>query len=101
VVVVVDGNEIAELQVASHRSSLAGNALHGAAITEEHEGVVVDQVEAGLVEDGGGVCLGNGETDGIAETLTERASGDFDAGGVVGLRVTGCDAVDLLCTVSE
>jgi hypothetical protein len=42
------------------------------------------------------VGLGHGETDGIGETLAERASGDFDTGSVVGLRVTGCDAVDLL-----
>jgi hypothetical protein len=97
VVVVVDGNEVAELQVASHRSSLAGDALHSAAITEEHVGVVVDQVEAGLVEDGGGVCLAHGKTNGIGETLAEGSGGDLDTGSVMGLGVTGCDAVDLLC----
>jgi hypothetical protein len=62
--------------------------------------VVVDQVEAGLVEDRGSVGLSHGETDGIGETLTERASGDFDTGGVMSLGVTGGDAVDLLQTLS-
>ena len=95
-VVIVDGNEVSELQVTGSGGSLAGNTLHSATITEEHVDVVVDQLVAGLVEDGGGVLLSNGETDGIGETLTKRASGDLDTGGVVGLGVTGCDAVDLL-----
>jgi hypothetical protein len=100
VVVIVDGNEVSELQVASHRSSLAGNTLHSAAIAKEHECVVVDQVEAGLVEDSGSVCLGHGKTNGIGETLAKRAGGDLDTGSVVGLRVTRGDRVDLLDTCS-
>jgi hypothetical protein len=58
--------------------------------------VVVDQFEAGLVEDSRRVRLGNGETDGIGETLAERASGDLDTRGIMRFRVTGADAVDLL-----
>lgn len=96
VVVVVDGNQVAELQVTSHRGSLGGNTLHGTAITEEGVGVVVEQLIAGLVEDTTGVGLGNGQTNGVGETLTQRASGDLDTGGVVGLGVTGGDAVELL-----
>jgi hypothetical protein len=96
VVVIVDGNEVSELQVTGSGGSLASNTLHGAAITEEHVDVVVDQLVAGLVEDGSSVLLSNGETDGIGETLTKRASSDLDTGGVVRLGVTGGDAVDLL-----
>jgi hypothetical protein len=96
VVVIVDGNQVSELQVAGHGSSLAGNTLHSATVTEEHEYMVVDQLEVGLVEDGRGVLLSNGETDGVGETLAERASGDLDTGCVVGFGVAGCDAVDLL-----
>jgi hypothetical protein len=96
VVVVVNGNQVAELQVTSSRSSLAGNTLHGASITEEHEGVVVDQLKARLVEDSRSVRLSNGKTDGIGEALTERTSGDLDSGGIVCLGVAGSDAVDLL-----
>lgn len=58
--------------------------------------MVVDELEAGLVEDGAGVSLSNGETDGVGETLAQRAGCDFDTGCVVGLGVAGCDAVDLL-----
>lgn len=96
VVVVVDGNQVAELQVTSHGSSLAGNALHGAAIAEEHVSVVVDKLKVGLIENGGSMRLANSETDGVGETLTKGASGDFNTGSVVRLGVTGGDAVDLL-----
>jgi hypothetical protein len=61
--------------------------------------VVVDQLETGLVEDGGSVPLGNGETDGIGETLAQRTGGDLNTGRVMGLGVTGSDAVDLLSSV--
>lgn len=95
-VVVVDSNEVTELQVTSHGGGLAGNTLHGAAITEEAVCVVVEEGVAGLVEDGSGVTLSNGKTNGVGETLTQRTSGDLDTGGVVSLGVTGGDAVELL-----
>lgn len=99
-VVVVDGDEVSELQMTSHRSCLAGDTFHSAAITEEHICVVVDQLEAGLVEDCRSMRLADSETDGIGETLTERAGSDFDTGGVMGFGVTGADTVNLLCCVS-
>lgn len=82
--------------MASHASSLAGNTLHGAAITEEGVGVVVEELVAGLVEDTTGVGLGNGQTNGVGETLTKGTGGDLNARGVVSFGVTGGDAVELL-----
>lgn len=99
-VVVVDGNQVAELQVTSHGGSLAGNTLHSTAITEEGVGEVVEQLVAGLVEDTTGVGLGNGQTNSVGETLAKRTSGDLNTGGVVGLGVTGGDAVELLQKIS-
>jgi hypothetical protein len=96
VVVIIDGNQVAKLKVTGHGSGLGGNTLHSTAITEEHVGVVVEQLEAGLVVDTTGVGLGHGETDGVGETLAKRTSGDLNTGGVVGLGVTGGDAVNLL-----
>jgi hypothetical protein len=96
VVVVVNGNQVAELQVTGHGGGLRGDTLHGTAITEEGVGVVVEQLIAGLVEDTTGVGLGNGETNSVGETLAKRTSGDLNTGGVVGLGVTGGDAVNLL-----
>jgi len=96
VVVIVDGNQVAELKVTSHGCGLGGNTLHSTAITEEHVGVVVEELEAGLVVHTTRVGLGHGETDGIGETLAKRTSGDLNTGGVVSLGVTGGDAVKLL-----
>jgi hypothetical protein len=98
VVVVVDHDEVAELQVTSHRCSLGGDTLHSAAITEEGVCVVVEQLVAGLVEDSGRVPLSNGKTDSVGKTLAEGTSGDLDTGGVMGLRVTRSDRVNLLST---
>lgn len=95
-VVIVDSNQVVELQVTSSTGGLAGNTLHSTAITEEDIGVVVDQVVSGLVENGCGVLLSNGQTDGVGETLTKGTSGDLDTRGVVRLGVTGGDAVNLL-----
>ena len=79
-----------------HGGSLRGDTLHSAAVTEEGVCVVVEQLVAGLVEDGGRVPLSNGKTDSVGKTLAEGASGDLDTGGVVGLRVTRGDGVNLL-----
>jgi hypothetical protein len=91
VVVIIDHDEVAELQVTGHGSSLRGDTLHSAAITEEGVCVVVEQLVAGLVENGRGVPLSNRKTDGVGETLTKRTSGDLNTGCVMGLRVTGGD----------
>ena len=95
-VVVVEGDQVAELQVTSSGGGLGGDTLHGAAITEEGVCVVVDKLVAGLVEDSGGVPLSDGKTDGVGETLAKRAGGYLNTGGVVRLRVTRSDRVDLL-----
>ena len=95
-VVIVDSNQVAELQVTGQGAGLAGDTLHQATVTEEGICVVVDQVEARLVVDSSGVGLGNGKTNSVADTLTQRTSGDLDTGGVVGLGVAGSDAVNVL-----
>lgn len=78
-VVVVDTNQVPKLQMTSGGCSLRGNTLHETAIAKEHESVVVNQVIARLVEDSGGVGLGNSKTNGVGETLTKGTSGDFNA----------------------
>lgn len=96
VVVIVDSDEVAQLQVTGHGGGLTGDTLHSAAITEEGVGVVVEELEAGLVVDTSGVSLSNGQTNSVGETLAQRTSGDLNSGSVVSLRVTGGDAVELL-----
>jgi hypothetical protein len=101
VIVVVDGNQVAELKVTGHGGGLGGDTLHGAAITKEGVSVVVEQLKAGLVEDTTGVGLGDGETNSVGETLAERTSGDLNTGGVVGLGVTGGDTAELLVGIKS
>lgn len=100
VVVIVDRNQVAQLQVTGEGSSLTGNTLHVASIAHEDICVVVNKLESGLVKLGSSVLLGNGKTNSVSKTLAERASGDLNAGGIVGLRVTGGDAVDVLKSVN-
>jgi hypothetical protein len=95
-VVVVDGNQVAKLEVTSERGGLTGDTLHQATIAEEAVGVVVRDGESGLVEGGGSVSLSHGKTDGIANTLSQRTSGHLNTWGVVSLGVAGGDAVDRL-----
>lgn len=54
-------------------SSFTGNTLLETTITKDHEGVVVEQVKAGLVEGGRHVGLRDGESNSVGESLTERA----------------------------
>lgn len=95
-VVVIDGDQVAELQVTSSGGSLRGNTLHSATIAKEGVGEVIDELETGLVEDRGSVLLGNGHTNRVGEALAEGARGDLDAGSVEGFGVTRGLAVDLL-----
>jgi hypothetical protein len=70
VVVIINGDQVAELQVSSSASCLASNTFHGTAIAKKDVGVVVDQIIARLVEDGTSVSLRNSKTDRVGETLT-------------------------------
>lgn len=93
-VVVPDGNEVAKLEVASQRASLAGDTLHQATIAEEGVSVVVDKLKTVLVEGGGSVSLSHGQTNSVGNTLAKRTSGDLNSGSVVSLGVTGSSAVN-------
>ena len=95
-VIIVDHYEVAQLQVTCNTCSLARDALHSATISEEAECVVVDDLKAGLVEVGTSLCLGNGQTNGVGETLTKRASSDLNTWCILAFRVAWGDAVDLL-----
>ncbi len=58
--------------------------------------MVVDQVEARLVEHRACVYLCDRKSHSIGKALSERSSRDFDTLGNVGFWVTGSDAVDVL-----
>lgn len=77
-VVIPDGNQVAELEVASKRASLAGDTLHETSIAKEDVSVVVDEVKAVLVVEGGEVGLCDSETDSAGDTLAERTGSQLD-----------------------
>jgi hypothetical protein len=64
-VVVVYADKVAQLQVAGHAGSFTCDTLLCTPISKEAEGVIVDQLKAGLVEQCSSVCLSNSETNRI------------------------------------
>ena len=98
-VVIVDGDQVAELQVTGERRSFASNAFLGASIAEKDVSVVIDQVVARLIEQGAGVSLSNCETHGVGEALAERSSRDLNTGSVVAFGMAGGYAVHLLLSL--
>lgn len=96
VVVVINGDEIAELQVSSQRCGFTGNTLHSATISKEHEGMICQKIESGLVEDGSRVPLSDRETDCISKSLTKRSGRDLDTRSIMRLWMARSDAVNLL-----
>ena len=87
VVVVVEGDQLAQAQVAGQGGRLTGDALLMAAVTHDHVGVVIDQGVAGLVEVGRQVRLGDRQAHGVGDALAQGASGDLNAGGFEGFGV--------------
>lgn len=49
-IIIIDHDEIAQLQMTSSTSSFTGDTLHSTAISKEGKGMVVDQFEPRLVE---------------------------------------------------
>ena len=55
------------------------DAFHQAAIAEEHKGVVVNDIQTGLVKLRCQQRLGQRHADGIGDALTKRTRGGLDA----------------------
>lgn len=100
VVIVIDSNQIAELQMASKAGCFTSNAFLSTAIAEKHVGVVVNQIVARLVEFCSRVCLSNGKTNSITKALSKGPRGDLNARRVMRLRMAGGDAIDSLSVIS-
>ena len=96
VVVVVDHDEVAELQVAGNAGSFTGDTFHGAAIAEEAVRVVGQDVESRFVEFGTRVSLSYRQPDGVGKSLAQRTRRHLDTGRVVDFRMAGRDAVNVL-----
>ena len=86
VVVVVDRDEVAELEVAGEGGGLVADAFHEVAVAADRERVVVAELGA---EAGPKVLLGQRDAHGVADALTERPGGDLDVLDVALLGVAG------------
>ncbi len=98
-IVVIDHDEVAQLQVTGRTCGFAGNTLHGAAITKNTECMVVNKLEAWLVEMCSSLSLSNCQSNGICEALTQWASSNLNPLRILAFGMAGCDAVNVLPVV--
>ena len=72
-----------------------GDAFHQTAITEERVGAVINQIVTGAVELRAENFLSQRHSHRITNTLTQRASGSFNAWRITVFRVARCFGVQL------
>lgn len=89
VVGVINEDEVVQLQHGGQGERFAGHPFLQAAVSRQAEDVLGEDVHAGLVEPRGGAPGGEGESDGVRNTLAERSRGAFHAFGIPKFRVAG------------
>ena len=77
-VVIIKGDEFAQLMGARQRARLVGDAFHQAAIAKKGIGVVIDNIVAGLIKLRGENFLCQRHTRSIGDTLAQRPSSGFN-----------------------
>src|ERR1017187_4409071 len=78
-VVVVQPDQLAQLEVTGQRGGLVGDAFHHVAVADQRIGSVVDDGVSWPVVAAGQKTFCHGHADGIGRALPERSSGGFDA----------------------
>ena len=86
-VVVVEGHQLAQLEVTGEAGRLRRDALLEVTVGADAVGPVVDDLVPGPVELGRQASLGDGHAHGVGEALAQRTGGRLDAGGQAVLRV--------------
>ena len=87
-VVVVEGNQLAQLQVTGQGGCFGGNTLLIAAVAHDHVGVVIHHGGVGLVELGRQVGFSDGQAHSVRDAGTQGTCGHFNARGLEGFGVT-------------
>ena len=95
IVGIIDQDQVVEAIVAGKRDGFLGDTFLEAAVAVQGDDVVVDDRVIGRVEAGGSTFSGERVSDGIADSLAERAGGGLHARGFMKLRVAGSDRVQL------
>ena len=78
-VVVIEVDQLAELQMAGEGCGLRGDALHQVAVADDPVCEMIDDLGAGAVVTSGQVRFGDRQTHSVAKALTERSGGRLDA----------------------
>src|SRR5579883_2591005 len=94
-VLVVEKDQLAELQMAGERSGFLADAFHEIAVAADTVGVVIDDRVAGLVKPCREPGFGDGESDRVTKTLAQRTRRYFYPGRMAALRMAGCFAAPL------
>ncbi|MCY1174327.1 hypothetical protein D9M73_145250 [compost metagenome] len=94
-VVIVERDQLAQAQGTGKGADFVGDAFHHAAITQEHIGVVIDDVVARTVELRRHDFFSQGKTHGVGQALAQWTGGGFYARGVAEFRVARSAAVQL------
>ncbi len=89
VILVVEPDQLAELQVARERTRLVRNPLHQVAVGRDEIREMIDDVVAGAVEERRELRFGDRHADHVARALTERSRRRFHARRVPELRMPG------------
>src|SRR5262245_60366256 len=95
VIVVIEINEVAQLQMAGDAGGLGGYAFHQVTVADDSIGKVIDDLESRLVVAGGQIGFGDGHPDPAAKTLTERSCGSLYSRSYAALGMAGCPALPL------
>ena len=89
-VVVVKGNQFVQLPRTGQRTGFMGNAFHQATVAEENVGVVIDDIETGLVEFFSQQLFSQCHADTVRNTLSKRTGCGIDTRGQVDFRMSRC-----------
>lgn len=95
-VVVVDRNEVAQLQMACNTCRFAGDTLHSTSIPEEAVCIVGEDVIPRFVKLASSMRLSNSKSYSIGEALAQWPCGNFDTWSIMIFRMSGSDAVNML-----
>src|ERR1700752_5384662 len=95
VLVVVETDELAELEMSRERRRFGTAAFHEIAVADDPPGAVIDRRGAIAVVARGEMRLADGHADRIRDALPERPRRDFDALCMTALGMTRCLAAPL------
>jgi len=94
-VVVIEIDELAQLQMAGQRGCLGRHAFHQVTVSDDAEGVMVDDVVARPVVDRRQVRFSDGHAHAVAQACAQRAGRGLNARRQAIFRVARCEAAPL------